>query len=97
MKLIPLNDRIIVKKVVKETKTAGGLVLPDMSKKDVPAEGKVLAVGIGSLDPKGERKPIGVEVGNTILFAAHSGIHVKVDGEEYTILSEKDLLAKIEE
>ena len=90
--LKPLQDKVIIKKLEPEEKTAGGIVLPD-TVKEKPQEGKVIAVGPGLIDDKGQRKPIDVKEGEHVLFAKYSGTEVKLDGEEYLILSERDILA----
>ncbi len=90
--LKPLSDKIIVQKLEPEEKTSGGIIIPD-SAKEKPQEGKVIAVGPGAVDDKGQRKPIDVKEGEHVLFAKYSGTEVKLDGEEYLILSERDILA----
>ena len=90
--LKPLSDKVIVQKLEPEEKTSGGILLPD-STKEKPQEGKVIAVGPGATDDKGQRKPIDVKEGDHVLFAKYSGTEVKLDGEEYLILSERDILA----
>ena len=90
--LKPLSDKVIVQKLEPEEKTSGGILLPD-SAKEKPQEGKVIAVGPGAVDDKGQRKPMDVKEGEHVLFAKYSGTEVKLDGEEYLILSERDILA----
>ncbi|MBI3591161.1 MAG: co-chaperone GroES [Candidatus Melainabacteria bacterium] len=90
--LKPLQDKVIIKKLEPEEKTAGGIVLPD-TVKEKPQEGKVIAVGPGAVDDKGQRKPMDVKEGDHVLFAKYSGTEVKLEGEEYLILSERDILA----
>ena len=90
--LKPLSDKVIVQKLEPEEKTAGGIVLPD-TVKEKPQEGKVIAVGPGAVDDKGQRKPIDVKEGDHVLFAKYSGTEVKLEGDEYLILSERDILA----
>ncbi len=90
--LKPLQDKVIVQKLEPEEKTSGGILLPD-SAKEKPQEGKVIAVGPGIVDDKGQRKPIDVKEGDHVLFAKYSGTDIKLDGEEYLILSERDILA----
>ena len=92
--LKPLADRVVVKKLDAEDKTAGGIVLPDTAK-EKPQQGEVLAVGPGKFDEKGSRTPMEVKVGDKVLFAKYSGTEVKIDGTEYLILAERDLLAVI--
>jgi len=90
--LKPLADRVLIKKIEAEEKTSGGIVLPDTAK-EKPQQGEVLAVGPGKLDEKGNRQPMEVKVGEKVLFAKYSGTEVKIDGVEYTILAERDILA----
>lgn len=92
--LKPLQDKVIVQKLEPEEKTAGGIVLPD-TVREKPQEGKIIAVGPGLVDDKGQRKPIDVKEGDHVLFAKYSGTEVKLEGEEYLILSERDILAVI--
>ncbi|HMX46275.1 MAG TPA: co-chaperone GroES [Candidatus Obscuribacter sp.] len=94
LQLKPLADRVVVKKLEAEEKTAGGIVLPDTAK-EKPQQGEILAVGAGRLDDKGNRQPLEVKVGDKVLFAKYSGTEVKIDGHEYLILAEKDILAVI--
>lgn len=93
-KLRPLADRVVVRRLEPEEKTHGGIVLPDTAK-DKPQQGEVLAVGPGKLEDNGVRRPLEVEVGNKILFAKYAGTEVKVDGIEYVILVERDILAVV--
>jgi chaperonin GroES len=95
MKLKPLNDRVIVKRVESETKTAGGIIIPDTAK-EKPVEAEVVAVGTGKLLDNGERHPMQVKVGDRILFGKYSGTEVKINGEEHLILKEDDVLAVVE-
>lgn len=92
--LKPLADRVVVKKVEAEEKTAGGIVLPDTAK-EKPQQGEVLAVGPGRLDDKGARMPMELSVGDRVLFAKYSGTEVKIEGVEYLILAERDILAVV--
>lgn len=95
MKLIPLNDKIIVKRLEAEEKTAGGIVLPDAAK-EKPRQGKVLSVGDGKLLSSGKRLPFSVKEGNRVLFSSWAGSEVKLGNEEYLIMSEDDILAIVE-
>jgi len=95
MQLKPLADRIVVKVLTQEEKTRGGIVLPDTAK-EKPQEAKVMAVGSGKVLENGQKLPPEVKVGDRILFGKYSGTEVKVDGEEYLILSERDILAIVE-
>jgi chaperonin GroES len=95
MKLRPLQDRILVKRVEEETKTKGGIIIPDTAK-EKPAEGKVVAVGNGKMGDDGKRIPVSVREGDRVLFGKYSGTEVKVEGEEYVIMREDDILGIIE-
>ena len=95
MKIRPLNDRLLVKRLEEETKTAGGIIIPD-SAKEKPAEGKVVAVGPGKLNDKGERVGLQVKEGDRVLFSKYGGTDVKLDGEDYLIMREDDILGVIE-
>ena len=92
MALHPLGDRILIKHLEQEEKTAGGIILPD-SAKEKPQEGKVVAVGKGRLLEDGTVRPLEVKVGDTVLFAKYSGTEVQHDEKEYLILREEDVLA----
>ena len=92
MLLKPLADRVVVKKLEAEERTAGGIVLPDTAK-EKPQQGEVLAIGPGKLDEKGARQPMEVKVGDKVLFQKYSGTEVKIDGIEYLVLFEKDIMA----
>ena len=92
----PLEDRIVVQAVEAETTTASGLVIPDTAK-EKPQEGEVIAVGPGRFDDEGEKRiPLDVSVGDTVLYSKYGGTEVKYSGEEYLILSARDVLAVIE-
>jgi chaperonin GroES len=95
MKLKPLGDRIVVKAAPHEEKTKGGLVLPD-TVKEKPIEGIVVAVGAGKINDDGKRTPMDLKADDRIIYSKYSGTEVKLDGEEYLILSERDVLAVIE-
>ena len=90
----PLGDRIIVKRVEAEEKTKGGIVLPDAAK-EKPKEGKVVALGEGKLLDSGEWAPMQLKVDDRVLFTSYAGTEVKIDGEEYLIMGEDDVLAVI--
>jgi len=91
MKIRPLHDRVVVKRVEEETKTAGGIVLPG-SAAEKPSEGEVLAVGEGKPLDNGQVRPMAVKVGDKVLFGKYSGTEVKVDGEQYIIMREDDIM-----
>ena len=95
MKIRPLNDRILVKRLEEEEKTAGGIIIPD-SAKEKPAEGEIVAVGPGKLSDAGERVAMNVTVGDRVLFSKYGGTDVKLDGEDYLIMREDDILGVIE-
>ena len=95
MKIRPLNDRILVKRLEGEEKTAGGIIIPD-SAKEKPAEGEVVAVGPGKLNDAGERVAIDVAVGDRVLFSKYGGSEVKLDGEDFLIMREDDILGVIQ-
>jgi chaperonin GroES len=95
MKIRPLHDRVVVKRVEEETKTAGGIVLPG-SAAEKPSEGEVLAVGTGKLLDNGQVRALDVKVGDRVLFGKYSGTEVKVDGEQYIVMREDDIMGVIE-
>ncbi len=95
MKIRPLQDRIIVKRIAEEEKTKGGIIIPDTAK-EKPQEGKVVAVGKGKMSDEGKLIPVDVKVGDRILFGKYSGSEVKLDGEEHLIMREDDILGVIE-
>ncbi|NLM69155.1 MAG: co-chaperone GroES [Firmicutes bacterium] len=94
MNLKPLGDRVILKVLEAEEKTQSGIFLPDNAK-EKPQQGKVLAVGPGKHNDKGELIPVNVKVGDTVIFAKYAGTEVKYQGEEYLIVKESDLLAVV--
>ncbi|MGD9209887.1 MAG: co-chaperone GroES [Desulfobacteraceae bacterium] len=95
MKLRPLQDRILVQRVEEETTTKGGIIIPDTAK-EKPAEGKVVAVGNGKVGEDGKRVALEVQEGDRILFGKYAGTEVKVEGEEYLIMREDDVLGIID-
>jgi chaperonin GroES len=95
MKLRPLHDRVIVKRIDSETKTSSGIVIPD-SAAEKPDQGEILAVGPGKKNDKGELIPVDVKVGDRVLFGKYSGQTVKVDGEELLVMKEEDLFAVVQ-
>ncbi len=95
MKLKPLQDRVLVQRVEEETKTMGGIIIPD-SAKEKPAEGKVVAVGDGKIGEDGKRIELQLKAGDRILFGKYSGTEVKIEGEEYLIMREDDVLGIVE-
>ncbi|GMV28149.1 MAG: 10 kDa chaperonin [Rhodanobacteraceae bacterium] len=95
MKLRPLHDRVIIKRLEAETKSAGGIVIPD-SATEKPVRGEVIAAGAGKILEDGKVRPIAVKAGDKVLFGKYSGTEVKIDGEELLVMREEDLLAVIE-
>ena len=95
MKLRPLGDRVIVKRIESETKTASGIVIPD-SAAEKPDQGEVLAVGPGKTNDKGDLKALTVKIGDRVLFGKYSGQTVKVDGDELLVMTVEDLFAVVE-
>ena len=92
MKIRPLADRVVVKRIEQETKTKGGIIIPDTAK-EKPVEGMVVAVGNGKVIKDGKVRPLDVKAGDRILFGKYSGTEVKLDGVEHVILNEDDVLA----
>jgi chaperonin GroES len=95
MKIRPLHDRVIVKRLEEEEKTKGGIIIPDTAK-EKPLEGKVVAAGKGKIMENGEIRPLDVKEGDRILFGKYTGTEVKIEGEEHLILREEDILGVIE-
>jgi chaperonin GroES len=95
MKIRPLHDRVIVKRLESETKSAGGIVIPD-SAAEKPVQGKVVAVGKGKILEDGNVRPLDVKIGDKILFGKYSGTEVKVDGDDLVVMREEDVMAVIE-
>jgi chaperonin GroES len=96
MKIRPLNDRILVQRAEKEEKTAGGIIIPDNAK-EKPVKGTIIAVGSGKLNDAGERIALQVKEGDTVLFSKYGGADVRIDGENYLIMREDDVLGVIVE
>jgi len=95
MKIRPLQDRLVVQRLEEEEKTKGGIIIPDTAK-EKPAEGKVIAVGNGKLGDDGKRIPLEVKKGDSILFGKYSGTEIKIEGTEYLIMREEDVLGIID-
>ncbi len=95
MKFRPLHDRVVVKRVEEDTKTAGGIIIPDAAK-EKPQQGEVIAVGPGARDERGMVNALEVKIGDRILFGKWSGSEVKIDGEELLIMKESDILGILE-
>ena len=95
MKFRPLHDRVVVRRIEEDTKTAGGIIIPDTAK-EKPQQGKVIAAGTGKVRDDGTRQPPDVKAGDLILFGKYSGQEIKLDGAEYLIMREDDVLGVIE-
>jgi chaperonin GroES len=95
MKIRPLADKVLVQRLEAETKTAGGIVLPDAAK-EKPQRGKIVSVGEGKLLDDGTRQKVQVKKGETVLFTSYAGTEIKIEGKEYLIMDESDIMAVIE-
>ena len=95
MKIRPLQDRLIVKRIAEEEKTKGGIIIPDTAK-EKPIEGKVIAVGNGKVLEDGKVRPLDIKAGDRVLFSKYAGTEVKLDGEEHLIMREEDILGVVE-
>ncbi len=95
MKIVPLNDKILVERLEADDKTAGGIILPDTAK-EKPKQGKILALGEGKALENGQRAPFQVKVGDRVLFSSYAGNEVNLEGKEYLIMTEDDILAVVE-
>ncbi len=96
MKFRPLHDRIVVKRIDAEEKTAGGIIIPDTAK-EKPQQGEVIAVGPGARNEQGQLVPLDVKAGDTVLFGKWSGTEVKIDGEDLLIMKESDIMGVLEQ
>uniref|UniRef100_A0A7V4LC17 Co-chaperonin GroES n=1 Tax=Desulfobacca acetoxidans TaxID=60893 RepID=A0A7V4LC17_9BACT len=96
MKVKPLNDRVLVKRLEEMQVTKGGIYIPDTAK-EKPVEGRVMAVGPGKLNDQGNRMPLAVKEGDRVLFGRYAGSEIKIEGEEYLMMREEDILAIVEE
>ncbi len=96
MKIRPLGDKVLVQRMEAETKTAGGIVLPDTAK-EKPQRGKVISVGEGKTLDDGSKQQMQVKKGDLVLFTSYAGTEIKIDGKEYLIMSESDIMAVIED
>lgn len=95
MKIRPLQDRVIVKRIAEEEKTKGGIIIPDTAK-EKPQEGRVIAVGKGKLNDDGKIIPLDVKVNDRVLFGKYSGAEINIEGDEHIIMREEDILGVIE-
>ena len=94
MKVKPLNDRVLIKRVEEENKTAGGIIIPDTAR-EKPQEGKVVAAGPGKWDDQGKRRPLEIREGDRVLFGRYAGSEIKIDGEAHIVMHEDDILGII--
>ena len=95
MKFRPLHDRVVVERMESEQKTAGGIIIPDTAQ-EKPMQGKVIAVGAGARDENGKVQPLDVKANDTVLFGKWSGTEVKIDGQDFLIMKESDIMGVIE-
>ena len=95
MKIRPLHDRVVVRRMEEERTSAGGIVIPD-SATEKPIQGEMIAVGNGKILDNGESRPLDVKVGDRVLFGKYSGTEVKVDGEDYLVMREEDIMGVVE-
>lgn len=95
MKFRPLHDRVLVRRIEEDTKTSGGIIIPDTAK-EKPMQGEILAVGPGARDEAGKLVPLEVQIGNHVLFGKWSGTEVKIEGEDLLIMKESDILGILE-
>lgn len=95
MKFRPLHDRVVVRRLEGEEKTAGGIIIPD-SAKEKPMQGEIVAAGVGARDETGKVQPLDVKAGDAVLFGKWSGTEVKIDGEELLIMKESDIMGVLE-
>lgn len=95
MKIRPLQDRVVIKRLSEEEKTKGGIIIPD-SAKEKPSEGRVIAIGKGRISDCGEKVPLEVKSGDKVLFGKYTGTEIKINGEEHLILREDDILAVVD-
>ena len=96
IKIRPLHDRVVVRRVEEETTTAGGIVIPETASKEKPMRGEVIAVGLGKVLDNGEMRAVDVNVGDTILFGKYAGTEVKIEGDELVVMREDDIMGIIE-
>ena len=96
MKFRPLQDRVLIRRIEEEEKTAGGIIIPDTAK-EKPMEGEVIAAGPGTRGDDGELQPLDVKVGDPVLFGKWSGTEIKIDGEDFVVAKESDIMGVVEE
>lgn len=92
----PLHDRVVIKRIEEERTSAGGIVIPDTAHNEKPTRGEVFAVGTGVVTKDGQIRPLTVKIGDKVLFGKYAGTEVKIDGQEYAVMREEDILAIIE-
>lgn len=95
-KIRPLHDRVIVKRAEEETKTKGGIYIPDTASKEKPIQGEIIAVGKGKLLDSGETRPLDVTVGDKVLFGKYAGTEVKIEGDDFVVMREEDIMGVVE-
>ncbi|MCB9964390.1 MAG: co-chaperone GroES [Rhodospirillales bacterium] len=95
MKFHPLHDRVAVKRIEEDTKTAGGIIIPDTAK-EKPSQGEVVAIGTGYMNDNGETRPLAVKVGDRVLFSKWSGTEVTIDGDEILVMKESDIMGVVD-
>ena len=96
MKFRPLQDRVLIRRIEEEEKTAGGIIIPDTAK-EKPMEGEIIAAGPGTRDDDGKLRPLDVKVGDRVLFGKWSGTEIKIDGEDFVVMKESDIMGVVEE
>jgi len=96
MKFRPLQDRVLIRRIEEEEKTAGGIIIPDTAK-EKPMEGEIIAAGPGIRDDEGKLRPLDVKVGDRVLFGKWSGTEIKIDGEDFVVAKESDIMGVVEE
>ena len=96
MKFRPLQDRVLIRRIEEEEKTAGGIIIPDTAK-EKPMEGEIIAAGPGTPDDDGKLRPLDVKVGDRVLFGKWSGTEIKIDGKDFVVAKESDIMGVVEE
>jgi chaperonin GroES len=96
MKFRPLQDRVLIRRIEEEEKTAGGIIIPDTAK-EKPMEGEVIAAGPGTRDDDGKLRPLDIKVGDRVLFGKWSGTEIKIDGEDFVVAKESDIMGVVQE
>ena len=96
MKFRPLQDRVLIRRIEEEEKTAGGIIIPDTAK-EKPMEGEIIAAGPGTRDDDGRLRPLDIKVGDRVLFGKWSGTEIKIDGEDFVVAKESDIMGVVDE